>query len=318
METCKVCHNNIDNKIFVAREMMFGYREEFEYIECSKCGCLQMKNIPENLSKYYPDNYYSYEKKIYPRQNYFKRIISYKKASYFLYGKSLLGMVAAKLGRVPSRLKIIKQAELDFSSEMLDVGCGSGAFLLKLGQDGFQNLTGLDPYIKNNIYYENGINIYKKTLEEMNGQFDFILLSHSFEHMNQPFEALQEIYRLLKPRRHALIRIPVAAYAWQKYDVNWVQLDAPRHLFLHTAKSMRILAGKAGFEIKDIVYDSTEFQFLASEEYLKGIPLLDKNFYRNKKKSRKIKRKIKHYKRMADELNMKQDGDQASFYLYKE
>jgi hypothetical protein len=40
--------------------MQLGLREEFEYFECSKCGCLQIEEVPLDLSKYYPDNYYSY------------------------------------------------------------------------------------------------------------------------------------------------------------------------------------------------------------------------------------------------------------------
>ena len=35
---CKICGNTDGNKIHAAREMLFGYREEFKYIECSKCG----------------------------------------------------------------------------------------------------------------------------------------------------------------------------------------------------------------------------------------------------------------------------------------
>ena len=29
--------------------MMYGYRDEFKYYHCSKCGCLQINNIPKDL-----------------------------------------------------------------------------------------------------------------------------------------------------------------------------------------------------------------------------------------------------------------------------
>jgi len=32
------------------REMMYGFRDEFIYIECSECGCLQIAEIPEDIS----------------------------------------------------------------------------------------------------------------------------------------------------------------------------------------------------------------------------------------------------------------------------
>ena len=40
--------------------MMFGFADEFEYFECSNCGCLQIMEFPENIGKYYPSKYYSY------------------------------------------------------------------------------------------------------------------------------------------------------------------------------------------------------------------------------------------------------------------
>ena len=46
---CKVCGNSEDNKSFQIREMMFGYRDEFTYFECSKCGCIEIAKIPQKL-----------------------------------------------------------------------------------------------------------------------------------------------------------------------------------------------------------------------------------------------------------------------------
>ena len=39
--------------------------------------------------------------------------------------------------------------------------------------------------------------------------------------------------------------IPVKSQTiWEKYGVNWSQIDAPRHFFLHTIKSFKILCSK--------------------------------------------------------------------------
>ena len=54
---CPICDNDKENKSFFIKEMQQGLREEFEYIECSNCGCLFIKEIPENISKYYDINY---------------------------------------------------------------------------------------------------------------------------------------------------------------------------------------------------------------------------------------------------------------------
>jgi hypothetical protein len=57
---CAICGNETNNKPFILKEMMFGFRDEFEYFQCSACFCLQIKNIPGSLEKYYPKNYYSF------------------------------------------------------------------------------------------------------------------------------------------------------------------------------------------------------------------------------------------------------------------
>ena len=57
----KICCNSEKNKEFKIKEVMFDFRDEFTYFECSKCGCLQITEIPRNMGKYYPSNYYSFK-----------------------------------------------------------------------------------------------------------------------------------------------------------------------------------------------------------------------------------------------------------------
>ena len=57
---CSICKNTTNLKEYKVKEMMFGFREEFNYFECSKCKCIQISEIPDNMHKYYPSNYYSF------------------------------------------------------------------------------------------------------------------------------------------------------------------------------------------------------------------------------------------------------------------
>ncbi len=108
---------------------------------------------------------------------------------------------------------------------------------MKMRKDGFRDLTGFDPYIENDIFYENGVSVYRKDILESNNKYDFIMLHDSYEHMSEPVKVLEDLSRILNSNRYLLIRIPVIdSYAWKKYRENWVSLDAPRHLFLHTEK----------------------------------------------------------------------------------
>ena len=188
-------------------------------------------------------------------------------------------------------------------------------------RDGFRDLTGVDPYIQESLFYRNGVRVLKKDILdlEFEGQFDLIMSHHSFEHMPQPSDVLKKFHTLLKPERFVLIRTPVAAsFAWRRYGVNWFALDAPRHLFLHTAASMELLSARAGFKVADIEFDSTETQFLHSELYMRNIPFKDKQQYLADSQCPVFsKQQIEKFKARASELNNSRQGDQACFYLYK-
>ncbi len=319
MYTCKICNNTEGNKSYIAREMMFGTGENFEYFECAGCGCLQIKEIPGNLERFYPDDYLFFQKAHSLTDNPVKSFLKHQRAEYCLNRNNISGGLLAKIFGIPEYYAWFNKTRTGFDSKILDVGCGAGNLLINLRKEGFINLAGVDSFIKKDIFYENGINIFKKELSEIKEQFALIMLIHSFEHMQKPLEALKELYRLLKPEGYILLRIPVAgSFAWRTYGVNWVQIDAPRHFFIHTKKSINLLAGQVGFQVADAVFDSTGFQFWGSEQYAKNIPYMDDRSYAiNPKKSIFTKKQIGIFKNKALELNKKQDGDSACFYLYK-
>jgi len=311
---CEVCLNSEHNSIHKAREMMFGLREEFNYLECTQCGCIQLIDVPHDMSKYYPSDYYSFGDAGTERFSLLRKFLRRQKHSYCLYGKNLLGRVLAERAGIPSHYSWLKGGHVDFDSHILDVGCGAGGFLNSLGADGFTNLTGADPFIENDIFYKNGVTIWKKTLSQVDQHFDFVMMNHAFEHMAEPLTVLRDVQRVLKPGRYAMIRIPIASsYAWRTYGVNWVQLDPPRHLFLHTMKSMSFLAKKAGLEVKDVFYDSGTLQFTGSERYLKNISLRD-----DSGNTLFSEDELADFHKQADKLNQEKQGDQAGFYLYKQ
>jgi SAM-dependent methyltransferase len=316
MTICEICNNTVDNKSYVAREMMYGYRDKFEYFECGKCGCLQINDVPENLSKYYPTDYYSIMK--IEEKGLLKSFLKRQLANYSFYNKGIIGKMLTMKYDLAFDPEWFRRSKVSFDSKILDVGCGSGHLLYYLQLVGFSNCTGIDPFISEDIFYNNGVTILKKEIRDHDDQFDFIMLHHSFEHMKEPLSVLKELFRLLKPDRYIVIRIPIASFAWSKYGVNWIQLDAPRHLFLHTTKSVQILTEQVGFRIADMVFESTDFQFWGSEQYVMDIPLKDSLSYAvNPRKSIFSKKQINYFKAKAHELNDNGEGDTVCIYLYK-
>lgn len=323
MDTCRICRNQEGNRIHRAREMMFGMRDEFDYLECSACGCVQIRNIPADLSRYYPNRYWNFQVSRMPskRAGTLRRRFRRRLAHYWLRkDRDPVGRLLA-LGKTPPKHIIwLRRAGItDFSTTILDVGCGLGDRLATLQEEGFTNLRGLDPYIDADLDYSNGVYVFKRSIYEHQGQYDFITLHHSYEHMPEPLQVMEQLYALCKPGGQILIRIPLAdSYAWKQYGVNWVQLDAPRHLYLHTRKSLTLLANRVGFKLKDVVFDSDSTQFWGSEQYLRDITLYDENsFELNPAKSIFSPEQIAAFQAKAKELNYDQCGDQACFYLFK-
>ena len=115
------------------------------------------------------------------------------------------------------------------------------------------------------------------------------------------------------------MRIPLAgSYAWRKYGVNWVALDAPRHLYLHTAESIQILASQAGFEVADVVYDADGYSHWGSELFLRDIPLTDERSPRvNPRQNTFSKEELDQCAELDKQLNESGEADSAAFYLYE-
>jgi 2-polyprenyl-3-methyl-5-hydroxy-6-metoxy-1,4-benzoquinol methylase len=325
---CRVCGNTDKNTQYVVREMMFGFRDEFSYIECSFCGCLQIEEYPNNIEKYYPKGYWSHEidKTFLASPNSIKNELRRQRTRHYLGLPNIGGWLLAKIKSPPiipiftgwSWLETFKKAKLNLKSAILDIGCGTGETLYYLRQEGFSNLTGIDPFIENETSIPS-IKILRKKIFDVEDKFDFIMLHHSFEHMQNPHAVFDHLYQLLNPNRFLLIRIPVASsIAWNTYRNDWVQIDAPRHLYIHTVKSMQVLSKKYDFTISSIDYDSFEFQFWASELYQKDIPLVESQAYLPGSKSAIFSAQtLAKFKRDAENLNLQSLGDQACFLLYK-
>ena len=304
MNKCRICDNSENNTPYTLKEMMYGSGEKFDYFQCTKCKCLQISKFPADMSKYYDSNYYSYN--LEEKNNFLNKILKYRN-QYAILKNSKIGKLLYKIFPKES-LKIFSEILLNIDSKILDVGCGAGSLLHTFKESGFKNVLGIDPFIEKNIKHKNGLEVFKKTIFDINEKQDLIMFHHSFEHLANPLEILKKVNQLLNKNGVCLIRIPtVSSFAWKHYKEDWVQADAPRHFFLHSVNSMKVLAYHSGFDVKKIDYDSTEFQFWASECYKKGISL---------KKCKKPDDTNK-LRQQAEKLNNQNQGDQAIFYLWK-
>ena len=316
---CRICLCGSEPKTFVAREMMFGIGDEFIYFACSHCGCLQINEYPDNIDKYYPKDYYSYREVSWKKDGLLKRYLRKARFQSVMTGKGLLGRALEYYFKTPLMLECLKICGAKLNWEILDVGCGSGRFLLELYRLGFGNLTGVDPHIERNVDPADGIVLFKKHLADLEGKYDLIFLRDTLEHMQQQSEVFKDIRAHLKTNGFVVISIPVLGYCWGRYGVNWVGLDAPRHFYLHTKSSIDILCQEAGFRMIHMRFDSQADQIIGSEQYLRGIPLFDeKSYFANPKASIFSRQEINAFKRLAMTVNQQDNGDRIVVCLATE
>lgn len=321
-KNCRLCGNTENNRLHRAREMMFGTRDAFEYVECAACGTLQIA-APPDLAPYYPKEYYSLEDSAVPLADNFKsRLAARLAAAYLTGGRNLAGRWLASRkdwidAYFPPSLRE-KMLGLRRDSRILDFGSGGGKLLRTLAYFGFRDLTGADAFIDGDLVYPDGVRVLRRGLGELEPFYDLVMMHHSFEHLPDPRATLAAAARLLPAGKFCLVRIPLVAAAWEKYGVDWVQLDAPRHLFLFTERAFRRLAEDGGFAVEKVVYDSEAFQFYASEQYARDIPLSDARAFRGDfAASIFTAEQMLEFEREAARLNREGRGDQACFYLRK-
>lgn len=308
---CKACGQSlVAAKSYEVMERMFGSRSVFAYLECPGCASLQISAIPHDLAKYYPPSYYSLNQ---CRASSLARRLRAVRGRHVLgLKRSVLGFLLWTVAGEPYYADWLRRTKTHLRSRILDVGCGSGAFLYELADMGFGSLTGVDPFLSANAT-SGAVRLLQRHLGQVSGEYDFILMSQSLEHMDNPRAALHEARRLLSANGWLLVRVPVAgSRAWRTYGTCWVQLDAPRHLLIPSVQGMKALAKTAGLAVTEIVFDSNEFQFVGSEKYRRDLTLYQPD---RATSGWRVRRK---YRKIAKTLNRTGEGDQACFYLRKD
>jgi SAM-dependent methyltransferase len=314
---CRICNNEENNQLYTIKEMMYGSNELFHYFECNNCKCLQIEKIPESIASYYLNDYYSFSKFNESKYKGGYGKFKLKKYESSLKPKGIVNNIFRFLFH-ENRYDELRQFNINKESRILDVGTGNGEFLYPLYQLGHKNVLGIDPYLSQDIIYSNGLKIEKKSIFSISTGWDLITYNHVFEHLESPQKEIERISEILNPDGVCVISIPtVSSYAWRKYRTFWYQIDAPRHFYLHSLKSMEILANNVGLGIKSIHYNSIYTQFYYSELNQQGIAMRDRPKMKGLKKISWKYQKHK-FNRLAHLLNKKLLGDQLAFVLAKQ
>ncbi|MGA9995592.1 MAG: class I SAM-dependent methyltransferase [Pyrinomonadaceae bacterium] len=277
-----------------------GEVKEWQYrlLECKECGLGFVDPEPtwELLQTFYEEDYGNFDgssaANLHNAHSLKYRIAKLRTATIVSGG--LPAMMKASLGAltewttgrtIPYTLSIPLQLHKD--AYILDVGYGSGNWLLAMSDLGYCNLYGYDIEVNTqnlSRLRDRGVNVSSGLFlenEYPNEMFDCIRLDHVFEHLLDPIEVLKKCKKLLKPDGILVMSFPCKnSWSMNLSLTNSPALQIPKHLYHHTQKSTKLMLEAAGFIPQRIHAYSVASQLggtinkMLDERHKRGIPLL--------------------------------------------
>jgi 2-polyprenyl-3-methyl-5-hydroxy-6-metoxy-1,4-benzoquinol methylase len=233
--------------------------EKFDIWECKNCTQRFTQNIPdkEGIGKYYQSENY----------------ISHSDTS-----KGFINIMYHKVRKrtLVQKRKLVETVTAKKTGNILDVGCGTGAFLHTMKEAGW-NATGLEP---DKTAREKAFELYGLHLDDSEKfyqlapqSYDAITMWHVLEHVHDLHAYIDQLKNLLKSGGKLLIAVPnYASHDADVYKEFWAAYDVPRHLYHFSPASMKTLLKKHGMKVdqmKPMWYDSVYVSML-SEQYKTG------------------------------------------------
>jgi SAM-dependent methyltransferase len=138
------------------------------------------------------------------------------------------------------------------SGALLDVGCGSGAFLARMRGLGWQ-VAGVepDPAAADAAKRVHGIDVETDLARFGDRRFDAITMHHVIEHLPDPRAELARIARHLSPHGRLVVVTPNIRSAGRRlFGAHWVHWDPPRHLSMFSRAALDQVVLDAGLRIE--------------------------------------------------------------------
>jgi SAM-dependent methyltransferase len=263
---CPVC-GAVDRRVLYSgmKDRLFGAPGEWTLKKCLRCETAFLDPRPtlEDLGKAYA-TYYTHSAPIQPKGNSpvhrFYRAI---KEGYLgwrwgyndglrAWQKTLAPLLYLHPGRRTQLDSMVMYLSAMPGARLLDVGCGSGDLIERLGNLGWQT-EGIDfDALAVQSARKRGLRVRLGTLEDQSysgASFDVVTMNHVIEHVHDPGALLRECHRILKPSGRLVVVTPnIRSLGHGHFKADYISLDPPRHLQIFTPEALRRLGERAGFQ----------------------------------------------------------------------
>ncbi len=255
---CPVCKGGQINLAFSAKDNTVS-NKNFPIWKCNDCSLLFTQDVPgqDEIGTFYAS------------ENYISHSDTRKGVINSLYHTVRKHTLSAKLKLVKSETGLSR-------GNILDIGCGTGAFLNTMKTAGW-GITGLEPdenaRAKANATYQLNAMPSAELFNLPAGSFNAITMWHVLEHVHQLHEYVSQLRYLLSEKGKIFIAVPnYTSYDAAHYKEHWAAYDVPRHLYHFSPQSMKALMNAHGLQVikmKPMWFDSFYVSML-SEQYKNG------------------------------------------------
>jgi 2-polyprenyl-3-methyl-5-hydroxy-6-metoxy-1,4-benzoquinol methylase len=264
---CPVCASGKIAPQLTAKDHTVS-QQQFSIWHCSNCTVRFTQDVPEQNAIgafYQSDNYISHSDTK-------KGIVN---SLYHLVRRRTLNA---------KRQLIVDETGMN-KGEILDIGCGTGAFLNTMKTAGWA-ITGLEP---DDTARKKATELYgiqpqspEKLFDLQPATYNAVTMWHVLEHVHELHAYIKQLHNLLTPQGKIFIAVPnYTSYDARLYNESWAAYDVPRHLYHFSPAAMQKLLSTYNLKltaIKPMWYDSFYVSML-SEKYKNGKGNIIKAFW---------------------------------------
>lgn len=249
---------NGDDLVVTGRDRLHDLPGEFRVVRCRGCGLMRTDPRPTlaSIGFYYPADYRPY--------------LTTRVSAAAPLRKS---DTAGRFRRAVRRLLHPVAMELPSGEpgRMLEIGCGSGAFMHAMAQKGWQ-VEGLEPSpdagaAARALGYPVQIG-QLETAHEPSAPYDLIVGWMVLEHLHEPIAALEKLGRWSASGAWLVASVPDAG-AWERklFGDAWYALHLPGHLFHYTPRTIGAILARAGWRLERVFWHDNPNNLLLSARY---------------------------------------------------
>jgi len=246
--SCPICLRGGAKFFAEGSDRLFGFASgDFRLFRCSSCGCVFQYPMPcdSAIASFYPESYWWEEdRQSSTRIAHAIAVLEKNYREFVLMDHVRFVEHCARRAQGSGRM-------------LLDIGCGSGAFLHLARRRGFV-AHGLDLSAQAVAIaqrrYDLDVRQGGTDSKAWEGYtFDFITMFHVLEHLTDPRGTLIFAAEHLKPGGSLIIQVPnVSSLQARLFGTRWYGLDVPRHIINFTPEGLNHLLRKAGLEGKTV------------------------------------------------------------------